>query len=101
MYKDDNITGGCNDSLLRMMIDGKGLSSPSCEDGGHTDGEGSCSVGRWGILGYPLASVYAPLQSFEDVYDTDKAFERGTVFAELDLPFEGNKRISKGGNCRG
>ena len=54
----------------------------------------------WGLEGYPLASVYAPIQEFDDLYDKETALARGTVFAELDLPFMGDS-VYKGGACRG
>ena len=53
----------------------------------------------WGLSGYPLASVYAPLQSFSELYDLKTALDRGTIFRELDLPFVCGGM--KGGNCRG
>ncbi len=43
----------------------------------------------WGLAGYPLASVYAPLQEWREVYDEEKGLARGTLFAELDKPFLG------------
>ncbi len=43
----------------------------------------------WGLTGYPLASVYAPLQEWREVYDEEKGLARGTLFAELDKPFLG------------
>ena len=104
MYKDDNLTCGCSDALLRRMIDGSGNSCAECENGcedrdtrphPHRDPAG------WGLKEYPLASVYAPLQEFDDIYDLDTALSRGTVFSKLDLPFEGDRRVTKGGNCRG
>lgn len=39
-----------------------------------------------------LAMMYVPFQRFENLYDPEKALERGTLFAELDLPFYGGKR---------
>ncbi len=102
MYKDDNMIarGGCNEALLRMMMDGRGNApsqkqcTPSCEG---TDGRVRESRG---LSGYPLASVYAPLQNFKDLYDLDTALKQGTIFTELDLPFMG-RRIEKGGKCCG
>lgn len=41
----------------------------------------------FGLEGYPLANVYAPIQEFVSIYDIDKALIRGTIFGELDLPF--------------
>ncbi|MBR5308652.1 MAG: spore coat associated protein CotJA [Clostridia bacterium] len=40
-----------------------------------------------GLRGYPLASVYSPLQNFEDIYDLETGLTRGTIFQRLDLPF--------------
>ena len=102
MYKDDNLTSreGCSEALLRMMIDGRGnmpsqrQNKPSCE------GEYPIERETFGLVGYPLASVYAPIQSFTGLYDLDMALEQGTVFSELDLPFMG-QRVSKGGKCCG
>ena len=53
----------------------------------------------WGLEDYPLASVYAPLQSWRNLYDAEAGLSRGTIFKELDLPFLCGER--KGGNCRG
>ena len=102
MYKDDNSIArdGCSEALLRMMLDGKGASAttqmqkPTCR-GGAADGDS-----KWGLESFPLASVYAPLQVFEDIYDLDTALDRGTIFSALDLPF-GGRTIGKGGNCNG
>lgn len=106
MYKDDNMIGGCNDALLRMMLEGRGNSCPACEDES-ADSRGGCNSGcdndrrSWGLTGYPLASVYAPLQEFDNLYDVETALKHGTAFSELDLPFTGSRRVSKGGSCRG
>ena len=54
----------------------------------------------WGLEGYPLAMVYAPLQKFDNLYDKKTALEQGTMFAELDLPFMGES-VKRGGGCRG
>lgn len=39
-----------------------------------------------------LAMMYVPYQRFENLYDEEKALARGTLFAELDMPFYGGKR---------
>ena len=54
----------------------------------------------WGLVGYPLASVFAPLQNFAELYDLDTALTRGTIFKELDLPFVCGDS-PRGGSCRG
>ena len=55
---------------------------------------------NWGVEGYPLASVYAPLQNFDKLYDEKTALKKGTVFSELDLPFMGES-VYRGGCNRG
>ena len=42
----------------------------------------------WGLEEYPLASVYSPYQEWRQTYTPDVALCRGTLFAELDLPFD-------------
>ena len=54
----------------------------------------------WGLVGYPLASVFSPLQNFAELYDMETALKRGTIFKELDLPFVCGDS-PKGGSCRG
>ena len=94
MYKDDNmITNGYSETLLRMMSDG--ISAPSC----NISERSKCKENGWGLEGYPLASVFAPLQSFDNLYDAEMALKQGTIFAELDLPFMG-RTVQKGGCCR-
>lgn len=36
----------------------------------------------------PLAMAYVPYQQWKNIYDPTEAFKRGTIFKELDLPFE-------------
>ena len=90
------ITNGCNEALLRMMSDGN-KASPSCD---LNDSPLRNSSSMWGLEGYPLASVFSPLQNFDNLYDCETALKQGTIFAELDLPFSG-RTVQKGGNCRG
>ena len=48
---------------------------------------GKC--GGWGLESRPLAMVYSPCQAWRDAYAPDVALMRGTLFSELDLPFDG------------
>lgn len=43
----------------------------------------------------PIAMAYVPWQEWQNVYDPKRALSRGTIFAELDLPFTGQP------NCEG
>lgn len=83
-----------NDGILRQILGvDKMTSAPAC----NIEQEHRKS---WGLMGYPLAMVYSPVQEFKEIYDMDSALHQGTVFKELDLPFMGTT-VSKGGNCRG
>lgn len=53
--------------------------------------------GEYEREGISLAMVYSPYQHWRDVYDEEKGLSRGTIFRELDKPFEGSG--SKGGCC--
>ena len=46
----------------------------------------------------PLASAYVPFQQWKTTYSLEAGLNRGTIFPELDLPFEGYMR--KGGAAR-
>lgn len=39
----------------------------------------------------PLAMAYVPYQKFDTVYNPDQAFDRGTIFPELDFPLRGEE----------
>ena len=41
------------------------------------------------FYGMPLAMAYVPWQKWQNIYDAEKGFCRGTIFQELDLPFFG------------
>lgn len=41
--------------------------------------------------GAALAMAYVPVQPWGEIYDLDKALQRGTIFADLDKPFLGEK----------
>lgn len=53
--------------------------------------EMSCAVSdRYDSLsGMPIAMAYVPWQMWRKIYDAEKAFCRGTIFEELDKPFQG------------
>ena len=99
MYKDNDTMiprERISDEMLRRMLDGQGAyENPPSQ---YTP---PVSRKSWGLVDYPLASVYAPLQTFHKLYDMDTALQKGTLFAELDLPFMGESVANKGGNCRG
>lgn len=77
-----------NESLMRRALNNNPPSAP------HSDARKS-----WGLEEYPLASVYAPLQAWRNLYDHDTGFSKGTIFKDLDLPFLCGERT--GGNCYG
>lgn len=49
---------------------------------------------------WPIAMAYVPWQQWRTTYDTMTAWDIGTIFPELDLPFEGRTIMSRGGSTR-
>lgn len=62
------------------------------------DADNGYKVCGFGVEGVVLAAVWVPLNRFADLYDTDTALRRGTLFAALDKPFYGE---GKEVDCRG
>lgn len=48
------------------------------------------------LNGFPLAISYVPWQHFEQVLDAEHGLDHGTIFAELILPFYGEKAACAG-----
>lgn len=46
------------------------------------------------LEGMPLAMAYVPWQMWRNIYDAEKGFACGTIFEELNKPFQGM------GGCR-
>ena len=92
-----------DDSFLRRML-GEGEHTPERE---MTPREGlpcnpqNGTAGNYKLVNFPLGMVYSPIQEWRNAYDTETALERGTLFRELDMPFYGDRKSAKGGNCRG
>ena len=87
------------DDMLRRILDGNTSDGLTVRNNRmQTQNQGRET---WGLENYPLASVYAPLQRFQNLYDKETALQHGTIFAELDLPFMGQTVANKGGACRG
>ncbi|MBQ7934228.1 MAG: spore coat associated protein CotJA [Lachnospiraceae bacterium] len=43
---------------------------------------------------FPVGSAYVPWQHFDQMFDNlEKAFKTGTIFPELDKPFEGRRCV--------
>ena len=104
MYTDDHTMtprDRISEDMLRRMLDGEykcnvwDQRTPDYQNEKHAHRE------TWGLKGYPLASVYAPLQEYRGLFDKETALLKGTLFSELDLPFMGASIANKGGSCRG
>ena len=87
-------TRACCDLPNRRHTCGCGVNGDDDDRSGM--GEHCHQSRRFGLEGYPLASVYAPLQEFRNLYDKETALKEGTLFAELNLPFMG-RSVTKGG----
>lgn len=50
---------------------------------------------RYDLENLPLAMAYVPWQTFQQVYEPDKALEYGTIFPELNKPFLGRRGVMR------
>ena len=105
MYMDDDTMtprDRISDNMLRRLLDDSdnGSSERYTPNTDIRMGSGGMNRTTWGLENHPLAMVYAPMQIFRNLHDRDTALEKGTLFAELDLPFMG-QTVMKGGSCRG
>ena len=114
----DGTLGNPSDDMMRSRCGGDRRSDGRCDNDRRGDGrcgDGRCNENRcggeprysaegtscskctegicggWGLYDHPLAMVYSPCQSWHEVYAPDVALARGTMFSELDLPFEPSK----------
>lgn len=106
MYNDNNLQQDRRRAMMRPVCQMRptleGVNSSDAGGGRLCDGtmpnQNSGTNDRrmgFGLRNHPLAMVYSPYQEWRDAYTPEVALTRGTLFAELDLPFEGDKR--KGG----
>ena len=63
-------------------------STPPCNSGDLVSIGASCA---WNTRNTSLAMVYSPIQGFQNLYEPCDALKHGTLFHELNLPFEGCK----------
>lgn len=53
--------------------------------------EESCNEHIDDLKDMPIAMAYVPWQQWQMIYEPKEALKRGTIFQELDLPFEASK----------
>ena len=70
---------GMNDQNVKMTLNEFVGVEPYCDN--HIDD----------MKGMSVAMAYVPWQQWGNIYDPKEALKRGTIFAELDLPFEASK----------
>ncbi len=85
MNEMNNSACGTNRCGTQQQNNMRSIAQKPCNPDGEHQGNG------WGLYEYPLAMVYAPYQQFRGIYKCCEALERGTLFSELYLPFEGCK----------
>jgi len=100
----DQLISGCKcDVVPAWQAHGDGVVLPNSSNCGtcDCDRDEQAKVCGFGVENAVLAAVWAPLNRFEDIYDTDTAWRRGTMFAALDKPFYGGqKEVDCHGNER-
>lgn len=80
----------CHERSKQMEIITKGYSLTP--PGFMRPDAGECVEPGDNINDMPIGMAYVPRQVWKDKYENDKALMRGTLFAQLDLPFRGAGR---------
>ena len=65
---------------------------------GGTSGSGSSGGSGFDAMylgSLPIAMAYTPMQQWKTTYSAEKGLSRGTIFPELDLPFEGRTVLTE------
>lgn len=44
---------------------------------------------------WALAMAFVPVQTWQNIYESNVALARGTIFADLDKPFIGEEAVSR------
>ena len=44
---------------------------------------------------FPIGMAYVPWQTFQNIYDPERALDAGTMFVELDKPFYGRRAFRR------
>lgn len=110
MYIDENDSRTprerVDDTFLRRMLGETGRQTPPVSDGGFRSAERggtpcapSVTPDTRCLMNFPLGMVYCPIQEWKDAYDVETALSRGTLFRQLDKPWEVGAPSGKGG-CR-
>ncbi len=107
MYSDNNRRAAArrsNDAFLRRMLGGElseagltraNIEPPTAPEGNRPGCDGTVSghgsAGCPTEIGAPaLSMVYAPRQCWRNVLEPRAGLQKGSIFAELILPFEGS-----------
>lgn len=76
------------DPYIGMPLNlGNSCHNNACHNNTEPTPNGSFDSMHLGSL--PIAMAYVPMQQWRNVYSLKDGLERGTIFPELDLPFEG------------
>lgn len=88
-----NMRGGMQNNGYNTQYNN--MRKPSYDKPGYADKmkamehDGDCNKKTGKVDYMEIGMCYVPWQKWEDIYDIDKALERGTIFAQLDKPFLG------------
>ena len=58
--------------------------------------DGMCgNINSYKCDDYPIGMAYVPWQTFQNIYDPERALDAGTMFVELDKPFYGRRAFRR------
>ena len=89
--QDSEMSGGAS-----RDASGSGMSSGEAS-GGTSESANVSGFDAMYLGSLPIAMAYTPMQQWKTTYSLEKGLAQGTIFPELDLPFEGRTLLSEQG----
>lgn len=73
----------------RSMVNMSGMSMRTMDDCDKMKKEDDCNKMKEHVDHMNPGMSYVPWQKWEEIYDMEKGFEKGTIFCQLDKPYVG------------
>ncbi len=95
-----------DDTILRRMLTAEKEERRDSRGALRNEGRGNLPCNpdavasdHYRLMNFPLGMVYSPIQQWRDAYEPDVALRRGTLFRELDMPWEVPGPSGSKGGC--
>ena len=89
------MNGHCAAAPERPPAQNPAMPGGGSGDAGNQGGTSGSGFDAMYLGSLPIAMAYTPMQQWKATYSAEKGLSRGTIFPELDLPFEGRTVLTE------